>query len=361
MQGLYEPLTEQDITPEEEKRMNDLNGYSAEIQKIIDSENAKLNYFSLPGKNEIVPIHVYNKIDHKILLSYEYRVNGCKGIIKNRENNKMNLSSLIGTLKEKEGKNIETYFSDKSKKVNISDATELEKLCDVFNCDLFDGRIDKNCISETFQDNCHKYLNDYLFTIEFGDKDDKVLFMSQTPVFEDLLYYMNNVITKDIEKKRKLDQGEYRPKFVMVSGHEVTLMGFTEYMRRFLNKTEKIPNVPFASSVFLEVYRKEEKEKLSPSDYIVKYYINDDLVANFTFEIMNTTMRKKFWTKDEIYNFCEFDDWKEVKTTNLLIILVIIFSILGLVIVVTLIIVIVVFGKKIKTIPVDDTRVSELI
>ena len=138
-------------------------------------------------------------------------------------------------------------------------------------------------------------------------------------------------------------------------------MGFTEYMRRFLNKTEKIPNVPFASSVFLEVYRKEEKEKLSPSDYIVKYYINDDLVANFTFEIMNTTMRKKFWTKDEIYNFCEFDDWKEVKTTNLLIILVIIFSILGLVIVVTLIIVIVVFGKKIKTIPVDDTRVSELI
>ena len=72
-------------------------------------------------------------------------------------------------------------------------------------------------------------------------------------------------------------------------------------------------------------------------------------------------MRKKFWTKDEIYNFFEFDDWKEVKTTNLLIILVIIFSILGLVIVVTLIIVIVVFGKKIKTIPVDDTRVSELI
>ena len=27
--------------------MNDLNGYSAEIQKIIDSKNAKLNYFSL--------------------------------------------------------------------------------------------------------------------------------------------------------------------------------------------------------------------------------------------------------------------------------------------------------------------------
>ena len=91
----------------------------------------------------------------------------------------MNLFSLIGTLKEKEGKNIETYFSDKSKKVNISDATELEKLCDVFNCDLFDGRIDKNCISETFQDNCHKYLNDYLFTIEFGDKDD-ILFHGST-------------------------------------------------------------------------------------------------------------------------------------------------------------------------------------
>ena len=158
----------------------------------------------------------------------------------------------------------ELYFSDKTKKVNISDATELEKLCDVFNCDFFDGRIEKNVISETFKDNCHQYQNDYLFTVEFGDKDDKVLFMSQTPVFEDLLYYMSNVITKEIEKKRELEQGEYRPKFVMVSGHEVTLMGFMEYMKHFLSKTEKIPSVPFASSVYLEVYRKEEKEKLSP-------------------------------------------------------------------------------------------------
>ena len=116
LQGLYEPLTEQDITPEEEKRMNEMNGYSADIQKIINKTISNLNYFSLPGKIEVVPIHVYNKIDHKILLSYEYRVNGCKGIIKNRENNKGTLSSLISGIKEKEGKNIEAYFSDKTKK-----------------------------------------------------------------------------------------------------------------------------------------------------------------------------------------------------------------------------------------------------
>ena len=84
--------------------------------------------------------------------------------------------------------------------------------------------------------------------------------MSQTPVFQDMLYYMSNVISKDIEKKRELEQGEYRPKFVMVSGHDVTLMGVIEYMKHFLNKTEKIPIVPFATSVFFEVYRKEEKD-----------------------------------------------------------------------------------------------------
>ena len=360
LQGLYAQIPEQDITEEEERRMNEMNGYSEKIQQLIDAETAKLNLFSLPNKMQIFPIHIYNKIDHKILLSTEYSISGCKGVIKIRDENKKLLLSTIKTLKEKEEANINNYFNGKNKTVNTTNVTHLAKLCDEFKCDVVDGRFDKNIISETFEESCTQFQNDLLFTLEFGDKENKILKMSQTPVFQDMLYYMSNVISKDIEKKRELEQGEYRPKFVMVSGHDVTLMGVIEYMKHFLNKTEKIPIVPFATSVFFEVYRKEEKEKLSSSDYIVKYYINDDLIAEVNFDEMNTTMRKDFWSEDEIANFCEFDDWKEKKTTDTLLILVIIFSIIGLLIVVALIIVIVFLRKKLKVINYDNVKVSEM-
>ena len=94
--------------------------------------------------------------------------------------------------------------------------------------------------------------------------------------------------------------------------------------------TQDKPFERILKAVSSEIKKGNIKEKVIAQVGCTKF--NDNRIESFD-----------FIAKDEIYNFCEFDDWKEVKTTNLLIILVIIFSILGLVIVVTLIIVIVVF------------------
>ena len=252
---------------------------------------------------------------------------------------------VIKNLTEKEGEPMKKIFN--GTKLDLTNGTDLFNICDQFICDLYDGRVNKTNVSETFEESCQTFLSKLLFSEEFGDEKNEVLDMSMSPVFEELLYYMNNSIENDITNEGKQKLGIYTPKLVMISGHDVSMMGMMEYLKNAFNIEKEIPIVPFATSLSLEVYKKGETK--SAKDYTIHYYINDDEIATFSFEDFNSTkIRDKIWSEDKIGNFCEFADLKEENTLNTLLYVTLGLSGLAIVLVLTLIIIIVIMKVKIK-------------
>lgn len=346
LQGLYSPLESADIDKELEKKMKDLNNYPKELQEYIDQNIGTMEEYSLPDKMQIFPIHIYNVIEHKFLLHTEEALSGCKGVMPIREKNRngAKYKEVIAKLNKDEGESMKKYFN--GTKLDFTNGTDLFNICDQFVCDLYDGRIPKDVISDNFTESCQTFLSKLLFEEEFGDEKKEVLDMSMSPVFEELLYYMSNSIQNDITNEGKQKLGIYTPKLVMISGHDVSMMGMMDYLKNTFNLDKAIPDVPFATSLSLEVYKKSETK--TAKDYTIYYYINDEEIATFSFEEFNSTkIRDKIWSEDKVYNFCQFSDWKEENTLNKLLYATLCLSGLAVVLVLTLIIIIVITKVKI--------------
>ena len=120
-----------------------------------------------------------------------------------------------------------------------------------------------------------------IFLLQEGEKMKEYFKDTISPVFEELLYFMDNSIVNDIKHKGSEELGIYTPKLVMISGHDVSMLRMMEYLKRVFNIENPIL-VPFASSLSFEVYRKGQSK--STKDYQVYYYINDNEIKNFTYE-----------------------------------------------------------------------------
>ena len=158
---------------------------------------------------------------------------------------------------------------------------------------------------------------------------------------------MDNSIVNDMKNKGKETLGTYTPKLVMISGHDVSMLGMMEYLKRVFNINNPIL-VPFASSLSFEVYRKGKSK--TTKDYQVNYYINDENIGNFSYEQFFSPeyIRGKLKSEDEVANFCQFSDWKEEQHINVLLYIILGLSVLLVVLVITLIIIIVITKVKIK-------------
>ena len=144
----------------------------------------------------------------------------------------------------------------------------------------------------------------------------------------------------------------------MLSGHDVSMLGMMEYLKRVFNIENPIL-VPFASSLSFEVYRKGQSK--STKDYQVYYYINDKEIKNFTYEQFFSPeyIRGNLKSEDEVANFCQFSDWKEETQIDVLLYITLGLSGLAVVLVITLIIIIVIMKVKIKRkreLSTDDTN-----
>lgn len=82
-----------------------------------------------------------------------------------------------------------------------------------------------------------------------------------SPVFEELFYYMDNSIVNDMKNKGKETLGTYTPKLVMISGHDVSMFGMMEYLKRVFIIHNPIL-VPFASSLSFKYIGKENQKPL---------------------------------------------------------------------------------------------------
>ena len=128
----------------------------------------------------------------------------------------------------------------------------------------------------------------------------------------EFIYYMKKRIDADINNKNisELYKDYSRPKMVMLSGHDTTLMAHQMFLIDALELTDdyfRLPN--FASQMAFEITIDENiKSQKGYSDYFVKYYFDDELIFNISVVDFIEKVEQHIWSDEKINDFCGFDD-----------------------------------------------------
>ena len=101
-----------------------------------------------------------------------------------------------------------------------------------------------------------------------------------------------------------------RPKMVMLSGHDTTLMAHQMFLIDALelsNDYFRLPN--FASQMAFEITTNENiNSKKDYSNYYVNYYFDDELVFNISAKDFIEKVEPHIWSDEKINDFCGFND-----------------------------------------------------
>ena len=291
--------------------------------KIFEEE--KLKY--------IFPIHIYSEKDLKYQL---YRTEICPGFetffkkISESEGMKNLLKNTFENTNNKYGKYL-TQFIDQ-KIIDNYDYNSyfkvLKNLCDTLIADYFDGRdikdLRKTGINlEEFYDHC---LNISLITVYYsyyGIPLEKSVEFGISPMFREIFEYMDKRIILDKENNQdKITPSS--PKFVIISGHDVSLAAFDLFFENKFNI--KYTRADYANNQIFELWKKGDK-------YILKYLINLETSGEFEYYDFKKKVLKELYSDDDIKKICGVDKYisynqsinnNQVKIINIIMISIII-------------------------------------
>ena len=279
------------------------------------------------------PIHIYADKDLRYQL---YRTEICPGFeqfikkIKESEGMKKIYKDTFEETNSKFGKYLDKYIDQKI----IDDLnyykyfSAIKTICDTYIADYFDGRVieelSKTGINlEEFNEHC---LNISLITAYYnyyGNPVEKSVEFGISPMFREIFEYMEKRIKLDKENNPdKIISSS--PKFVIVSGHDVSLAAFDLFFKNRFNIDFK--RADYANNQIFELWKKDGK-------YYLKYLINLETVGEFEFYDFKDKVTKLLYTDEEIKKMCFPDKYMVykiennnnnlMKTTNIIIILII--------------------------------------
>ena len=107
----------------------------------------------------------------------------------------------------------------------------------------------------------------------------------------------NDIKLLDIYKRN------YKPKYVMYSGHDTTVTALQVFLEKAFDI--EVRKIPFASCMMFHLL-KDDKE-----NYYVKYFFNDELMLNITFNEFKSQIKKIAWKDYQIEDFCHVFTNKE--------------------------------------------------
>ena len=145
-----------------------------------------------------------------------------------------------------------------------------------------------------------------------GDEERLLPHVESSKLMSEFIYYMKKRIDADInnENLSELYKDYSRPKMVMLSGHDTTLMAHQMFLIDALELTDdyfRLPN--FASQMAFEITIDENiKSQKGYSDYFVKYYFDDELIFNISVVDFIEKVEQHIWSDEKINDFCGFDD-----------------------------------------------------
>ena len=204
--------------------------------KEIIYETEKLKFNSLPEKITIAPVHLFDKKDHIFLLHELDEISDCNVIKEKRKkilnsSEKIKKKSIEFLLKYNESLN-KMYYENGMNKSKKFDFYFIDVFCDHYISDRYDNK-NLNFLEKfgfnlnELEISCKDVLSFVLENYVFGE--DEILFMSQTPIFKQILKNMEKIIYLD-NNNNQINV----PKYVVYSTHDSSLAGIELFMRKFL-------------------------------------------------------------------------------------------------------------------------------
>ena len=341
--GLYPPddIYAETLNEEQQKFSNPPIILSEKINIEINKLNNQNS--PLPQFISTIPFHIYNDIDKRFNI---YDSPDCIETVNIIKEKNLNLEKIKNIENEFE-KNYKDSFNAFLKQKGNYSFPIITTMCDQFISDYIDGRdlndlTNYNINIDNFYEFCGRVADtDFQYYI-FGDEKKQINEMSMSPMLSEMLVYLKNRVYADLYNvtiDKNLNDFS-KPKYIMVSGHDITICGIEIFINDAFGKNYSYIRPKFASSLFLEVYKKEHP--LSYDDYEVHYIINDEIVDIFKLSDFITNIEKKIWMKSQILEFCKMN----IKGKDYRILVIVILSILCFLLIFALIFLIIQTRKK---------------
>ena len=270
------------------------NNYT--INKTIIS-NFNMNHIILPFIP--VPIHLLENDDDKHGMFNYQLIKYCPRLKKYRKENKKSLKiqKFISDFQQKYG---EVFILEVLKRRNIHQIQldSIKLICSAYISDFLDNR--EISILNDYSINKEELFNDCLelsylshFEIDQGNRARIGGVLTMGPHANNIIEYMDNHIYKR----------NYKPKYVMYSGHDTTVTALQVFLEKAFDI--EVRKIPFASCMMFHLL-KDDKE-----NYYVKYFFNDELMLNITFNEFKSQIKKIAWKDYQIEDFCHVFTNKE--------------------------------------------------
>ena len=280
----------------ENKYKNIINEAELSI-KLLEQLKNKSQSFLTEGVFNITEINKKNNMNIELTPFSNYRtfytevncLNHEKYIIHNYKDKYSNL--IKETFEKKYEKKLQNFFKY-NKKEWLYSVNHSISLVNHFISNYNDGRSLKKFFDETGIDK-EEYLqiclDIYYWWLYHIYCDKKTCIMESSKIMEDLIKYMDN----------KINNKNNRLKMVIDVGHDVTVGPMQYFMHEAFGTDYKVCN--YACNIYFELYKEEENKK---SIYIVKYFVDDELLLSINYELFKKNIITRFWTEEEKDDFC---------------------------------------------------------
>ena len=301
LKGFYNNSTSEKLTEKQIKRSNILNSnYSKKINlKIEELENNSLQ----DGVSEI-PVHIFDRSKLEFGL---YDLSNCPGIDKykkqnqNREETINIYEEIIRHTNDTFGKYIYDFMNVVNDTRYLWNKTNNYYLADTFFSDNFDGRemeyIRKTNIDmEAFALNSLNVTYIDTYYSEFGIPSTDTVYISVSPMFSNMLNYINLRI--ELDKNNKPDEiNSKSPKFVIISGHDTSLAPIDIFMQSEFGINFEMAT--YATSQAFELWKNATTGK-----YSIHYLLNQELKGIFDYETFKKKLESKMYNPSQIRKIC---------------------------------------------------------
>ena len=316
LKGLYDNNTSTDLTEKQIKRGKILNSnYSSDIEEKIN----KIGKKSIEGGVSEIPVHI---IDRTKLEFGLYEAGNCPGITKYQKENQE--SERVKKIYEEIKKHTNDTFGNYVLKfMNTTDLnylfnkTNIYYLSDTFFSNYFNGRKMKYIndtginMEEFFQNSFNvTFIDTYHYT--FGIPSTDTVYITVSPMFRNILHYMDLRIKLDKENKADEIIAD-SPRFVVMSGHDTSLAPIDIFMESEFGIDFGMAT--YASSQTFELWKNGTTGK-----YSIHYLFNQKLKGIFDFDEFKIKVNNKTYAHEQIKNICfpnETESLSFIETINI--------------------------------------------
>ena len=275
------------------------------IDSLSSTNLGATTHFSLPNRMQLVPTHHFNADDRKYLLLYGLKQ--CPKLNKTiYETNAKNatLTDFIDSFNTKYNAKLVQAFNVDPDYFKVPD--NLYLFTDTFESDYIHGRplsvFTNNGINkDEFYADVVKYLNLTKYIFYNGDYDMYYSRITFSSFSDELFTWTDTRISRDINNNN-LYSGYNMPKMVYFGIKDTAIAALFTYIKNSLDITDNAPNVPYASSFNIELYRKTNAQ--SADDYLVRINFNERIYGPFEYNTFKNDLLLKVMTLDQIDDYC---------------------------------------------------------